>query len=216
MRLVIVIAMALLTSNAIAQTPVEIFTGSYKTTFDVMFFKYFKTSTGANSKWLLFNRNRYSVDYLQTTNSNLPQFGSVTAISYNVPTWHGVAPVMVAQVTNRGVSPKLGLQYASMPKNWLIFSWLVGETLRQPSIDYFLLLRYTPTIQQQQLFTQVELVNTIPTTTSKTYSFIQRFRLGLKHKALQYGAGIDITTQGLQQPLQNSTNAGIFIRYEFQ
>jgi hypothetical protein len=216
MRWVITTAMALLTSSAIAQIPVEVFAGRHKTTFDVMFFKYFKTATGTNSKWLLFNRNRYSIDYLQTTTTNLPQLGSVTAISYNAITLKGIAPVAVMQVTNRGVAPKLGIQYAAMPKHWLLFTWFVAETLQQPSIDYFLLLRYTPILQRQQLFTQVELVNAIPTSTTKTYSFIQRLRLGLKHKALQCGAGIDITTQGLQKSLQSNTNAGVFLRYEFQ
>jgi hypothetical protein len=213
--LVVVSAMLLFRSIAVAQTPVEIFAGDKKATFDVMFFKFFKNKEKQNSKWLFFNRNRATIDYKMTKTSNFPQYGFTEGISYNHKNLKGFAPVLVAQLNNRGIYPKLGLQYAKVKPNFTIFSWLVVEVLKSPNVDYFLLGRYTPKISTKlKLFTQVELYNGIPTLESNSFTLIQRMRLGLKLEEYQFGLGLDFTAIG-RNKYTNTQNIGLFLRSEF-
>jgi hypothetical protein len=199
-------------AKSYGQLPVEVFAGHEKTTFDLMFFRFFKNSAGQDSRWLFFNRNRASMDYDQTANANLPQFGFTEALSYNHKALKGIAPVLVAQVLNRGTFAKGGVQYALVRKNLTVFSWVVSEIKSEPSVDLFLLMRYTPKLTERlNLFTQLESLNVFPTATDINKSYIQRVRLGIKRSQWQTGLGADFNQSGST----NGNNAGIFIRHEF-
>ena len=198
-----------------AQIPVEIFGGDKKASFDLMFFKFFKNKTGQNSKFLFFSRERAVVDYKQTTTTNLPQFGFTEAISYNHQVLKGFAPVVVGQILNRGTFAKMGVQYAHITKNTTLFGWTVTELHNKPSVDVFLLLRYTPKLTEKlHLYSQIETANAFPTTESKTFSFVQRLRLGLKIKDWQFGAAADFSQSGRTQ-FSKTENSGVFLRHEF-
>ncbi len=198
-----------------AQIPVEVFGGDKKATVDIMFFKFFKNKEGHNSKFLFFNRNRASIDYEMTTTTSLPQFGFTEAFSYNHEKLKGFAPVAVVQVLTRGVLPKAGIQFAKIKHNFVVFTWLVCETLAEPDLDYFLLLRYTPKLTDKlNLFTQAESVNAFPTVMQNQFSFTQRFRLGLQIKEFQFGAGLDMSQLG-RNDFTKTENFGGFLRYEF-
>jgi hypothetical protein len=206
-------------STAKAQIPVEIFAGHERTTVDIMFFKYFKTSKenpdSHRDRWLFFNRNRASIDYRMTKTTFLPQFGFTEAISYNHEKLKGFAPVIVGQVLSWGVFPKAGIQYAHISKNMTIFTWLVCETLEKPDLDYFLLFRYTPKITEKvNLFTQLESVTAFPTESTDNFSFTQRLRLGIQLKTYQFGAGADFNQTG-NTTFARIYNIGGFIRHEF-
>lgn len=208
-------AMFLARNIAIAQIPVEVFAGHKKATVDVMFFKFFKNKTGQPSKFLFFNRNRASIDYALSKTTNLPQFGFTEAVSYNNQKLKGFAPVAVVQVLNKGIYPKAGIQFAKITKDYTIFSWVVTETVHEPNIDFFFLSRYTPKLTDKlHLFSQIELINTFPSTQQNSLAFTQRFRLGLKLKEFQFGAGLDLTQQGREVFIKNE-NFGAFTRYEF-
>lgn len=200
---------------AVAQIPVEVFSGNNKTTFDLLFFRYFKNNKGANSKFLFFDRNRVSVDYKMTQSADLPQFGFTEAVSYNHQALRGFAPVMVASLSSKGVYPKVGMQYARIRKEITLFTWLVCEALEKPVFDFFFLGRYTPRITDKlSLFTQLELFNALPTVQEKNFNFTQRMRLGLKLKEFQFGIGSDIITSG-RSAYSTANNTGGFLRYEF-
>lgn len=200
---------------AIAQIPVELFSGDKKATIDVMFFKFIKNREGQNSRFLFFNRNRASIDYAMTETTDLPQFGFTEAISFNHKKLKGLAPVIVGSVLNRGVYPKVGIQYAIIKKDYTLFSWAVVETLREPKLDVFFLGRYTPKLSEKlHLFSQIELVNVFPTEGQTHFSFTQRFRLGIKIKELQLGAGWDLSHLGRNE-FTLIGNLGVFLRYEF-
>lgn len=206
-------AMLIFRGIAFAQIPVEVFASDKKVTFDIMFFKYFKSKEKQNSKFLFFNRNRASIDYKMTETTNLPQFGFTEAISYNHQKLKEFAPVVVVQILNKGIYPKAGIQFAKIKKDYTIFSWLVCETLANPTIDFFFLGRYTPKLTDKlNLFSQLELVSAFPSTTNN--NFIQRIRLGLKLKEFQFGAGIDLVENG-RTIYTNTNNIGGFLRYEF-
>ncbi|MBX7183201.1 MAG: hypothetical protein K1X82_13910 [Bacteroidia bacterium] len=201
--------------TGIAQIPVEVFAGHERTSLDIMFFKYFKTKTGNPSHWLFFNRNRASIDYRITRTSFLPQFGFTEAISYNHPILKGFAPVTVVQVLSWGIFPKAGLQYAHVSKKLTLFTWLVCETLKKPSLDYFILFRYSPAISEKlNLFTQLESVNSLPSSPEINYSFTQRVRLGLQVTSYQFGFGADFTQSG-RATMATLYNLGGFFRHEF-
>lgn len=211
----IVIAALLFRSAAIAQLPIEVFTGDKKATLDIMFFKFFKNKENKNSKFLFFNRNRASIDYQMTESTNLPQFGFTEAISYNDEKLNGFAPVVVVNIFNKGVYPKAGIQFVKIKKEITIFSWVVTETLKNPNIDFFFLGRYTPKLSDNlNLYTQLELVNAFPTFSENNFSLTQRLRLGIKIKELQFGLGIDFNQTG-RSNLNSTNNFGTFIRYEF-
>lgn len=214
-RYTVALLLTLLVVESYGQIPVEVFAGHKKTTVDIMFFHYFKNKQMENSKFLFFNRNRASVDYEQTSTTNLPQFGFTEAISYNHPKLKGLAPVVVAQLLNSGVHPKAGIQYVFLSKALTIFSWTVIETTSEPNLDFFLLMRYTPSITERlKLFTQLESVNAWPTADNGKHNFIQRFRIGLKMKDWQTGFGSDFSQSG-NTTFVKTNNIGIFLRHEF-
>jgi len=208
-------AMLLMGSMAVAQIPVELFTGHKKATLDIMFFRYFKDKTGNQSKLLFFNRNRASVDYQMTPTSHLPQFGFTEAISYNDSRLKGFAPVLVGQILGNGIYAKAGFQFAYIKNNLLLFSWLVCETKNNPSIDYFFLGRFTPKLTEHiQLFSQLELINALPASNQLNSSFTQRIRLGIKHREFQLGLAGDFSEAGRTDWL-TTNNLGVFLRYEY-
>lgn len=212
---IVLIAIFLSGSIAVAQIPVELLGGHKKSTIDIMFFKFFKNKSGENSPFLFFNRNRASVDYTMTTTSNLPQFGFTEAISYNHKKLRGFAPVAVLQVFNSGVFAKGGIQFAYIRKHLTLFSWLVCEAKNNPSVDLFFLGRFTPELTEKlNLFSQLEILNTAPTSGQNNFSFTQRIRLGLKMREFQFGAGADFNETGRTYFIF-SNNIGGFLRYEF-
>jgi hypothetical protein len=181
-----------------------------------MFFKYFKNGKGGNSRFLFFNRNRASVDYRITSKEWLPQFGFTEAVSYNLPLLKGFAPVAVGQVFNTGVYPKAGIQYYISKGRFTVFTWLITETLSRPTIDYYLLSRFEPSLTDKLgLFVQAEFVNGFPTDPYKKNTFVQRIRIGLRSMAWQYGIGSDFT-ETENDDYAFHYNAGIFFRYNFK
>lgn len=215
-RLVAVIIVMLHAGGvAFSQIPVEVFTGDKKATLDLMFFKYIKNKEGRQSPILFFNRNRASIDYAMTKTTHLPMFGFTEALSYNHAKWKGFAPVLVLSLLNKGMYPKAGVQLAKVKKDYTIFTWLVSEMMNQPNVDFFFLGRYTPKLSHTiHLFSQIEFIQAIPTSRQNDLAFTQRFRLGLKIKEVQLGAGLDLSELGRQNFTQTN-NIGGFLRYEF-
>jgi hypothetical protein len=214
----ILLGIATLLSRSVAfpQIPVEVFIGHEKSTIDLMFFKFFKNGKGESSRFLFFNRNRASVDYRMTSKSNLPQFGFTEAVSYNHPILNGFAPVVVGQVFNTGVYPKVGIQYYKMKGSFTVFTWLICETLSGPMIDYYLLSRFEPSLNDKLgLFIQAEFVNGFRTVQEKNNTFVQRFRIGLSTNSWQCGIGSDFSESERDDYTFNH-NTGIFVRYVFK
>lgn len=212
----LILCLYLLGGNiANGQIPVEVFVGQKRSTVDIMFFKYFRNRKGEQTNWLFFNRNRAGVDHRMTETNYLPQFGFTEAISYNHKKLKGIAPVAVGQIMNAGTMTKAGVQYAHLGSVFTAFTWLVTETNKNPDIDHFVLVRYTPKLSKKlQLFTQLELLTVLPTDDKAARSYTQRARAGIKVQHLQSGIGIDLNQTG-NTTINKTANAGIFIRYEF-
>ncbi|MDX2134521.1 MAG: hypothetical protein SFV52_07035 [Saprospiraceae bacterium] len=201
--------------GTVAQIPVELFGGNEKASFDLMFFKFFKNEEGQNSRLLFFSRERAVVDYQQTSDSRLPQFGFTEALSYNHPALKGFAPVVVGQILNAGAFAKTGVQYARVSHTLTAFGWSVVEIKKRPFVDVFLLLRFTPALNAQwHFFSQLELINNLPTDEAALYVFTQRLRVGLKRGEWQFGVGGDFSAVG-RGDFSRSQNMGGFLRHEF-
>lgn len=214
-RLAFALALVLIWTGASAQIPVEIFAGHTRTTFDLLFFKTFTNKAGSPSKFLFFNRNRASIDYRMTSTEYLPVLSFTEAISFNHPKLKGFAPVVVGQLSGRGLSPKAGVQYFHKRKAWTLFTWVVAETMAEPTLDHFLLARFEPKLSEQlHLFTQLEVFSAVPTVASKSYNLFQRARLGLRVRDWQWGLGTDVSLSG-RSAWTTTLNAGLFLRHEF-
>lgn len=198
-----------------AQIPVEIMAGDKQASFDLMFFKFFKTKEEKNSPFLFFNRNIATFDYRMTDTTYLPYFAFTEAISFNHAKLNGFAPVAVCQFNNRGVDPKGGIQYARVKEHLTIFTWFVTEMKESPELDYYLLLRYTPKITDKlKFYSQFESLNIFSTVSSQNNRFYQRIRLGLGIHDWQFGLAANLTE--LNTANNNfSSNIGGFFRHEF-
>lgn len=118
--------------------------------------------------------------------------------------------MLVGQVLNRGVFAKTGIQYAHISKILTVFGWSVVELDEKPDIDVFLMFRYTPKLSEKwHLFSQIELINALPTDKIANYNFMQRLRLGLKKVDWQFGLGGDFTAIG-RKAFVNTQNSGLF------
>lgn len=214
-RIWVLMVFVFLGSITSAQIPSEIFAGTKRATIDVMFFKYFKNSKEENSRWLFFHRNRASVDVNTSLRQQSVLFGFTEAISYNAPSLKGLAPVAVLSVLNGGLTPKAGVQYVSIHPQFTLFTWAVASLQQNTVLDYFLLMRHTPSISAKtKAFLQLESVNAFATQTAAAHSLTLRTRIGLKHHHFQWGIGLDQSFIG-RNSFQKTTNPGIFVRYEF-
>lgn len=202
--------------HGIAQIPVEIMAGDKQASFDLMFFKFFKTKSDENSKFLFFNRNIATFDYRMTDSTYLPYFAFTEAISYNHSKLKGFAPVVVTQFTSRGFFPKAGIQYARVREHLTIFSWLVTETLANPEIDYYVLIRYTPKITKKlEFYSQLESLNVFSTESGLKNRFYQRARIGLGIYNWQFGFAANLSQTDSATGLNFGSNIGGFLRHEF-
>jgi hypothetical protein len=86
---------------------------------------------------------------------------------------------------------------------------------KKTDVDLFLMLRYTPKLSAKSaLFTQIELINTLPTDKTANFNFTQRLRLGVKKTDWQLGLGGDFSVVG-RDNFTDTQNTGIFLRHEF-
>lgn len=211
---IIILTVSLYGGTVFSQIPVEVFTGTERATIDIMFFRFFKNGQNESSRFLFFNRTRAGLDYNMTRTTNLPQFGFTEAFSYNHQKLAGFAPVVVFQAFNSGIYARAGVQYAFFNEKFTLFSWFVAETTRKPEFDYYLLLRLLPVLPSGlRLFSQMEFLNTYHSS-SASYRFSQRVRLGLRKNNFQFGVGIDLTESGKSNMVFNA-NSGLFLRTEF-
>lgn len=212
-QIIFIVAVLLISKGtAFGQIPAEVFLGDKKATVDLMFFRFLKNNNGSNSPFMVFSRNRAAIDYQMTKSAYLPQFGFVEAISYNRSELKGFAPVALVQITNFGLSPKAGVQYARVAENFTAFGWVVCETKVNPKIDVYGLVRYIAKLNSTiSLFGQIESLNVFTVDKSQNLNFTQRFRLGLKFRTFQTGIGIDLNQVGLNN-FTSTTNTGLFIR----
>lgn len=211
------LGLGLLPSSAKGQS-VEFLVGASRATQDVMFFKFVPQPTEqleeeTLSDVLFFFRARSSVGYEGSPQA--PQFGLTAALSYNPAALRGFAPVLVGQTLSHKMVAKAGIQFARVRPRLTVFLWTVSELASLPSLDAFLLARYThPLTTRLGLFLQAEALGVLPTHGDVPLSITERFRLGLQLHRFQMGAAIDLSQTGRTEFTQ-TVNPGAFIRHDF-
>ena len=207
MRHIFIYLFLLLQVDAVAQMA-EYYAGYQRTGIDIMWFRTIKNRKEQRTPFLIFSRNRASVDY----NNNAPLFGSTNAVSYNFK--NGLGIVTVASFLNIGFVPKAGVQYYKQNGSVLFFGWLVADVKQKGNLDLFGLLRCTPVINEVwKGFVQLELFP-VYTPGSGFWNITQRVRLGAKYHALAGGLMMDFNQTG-RQKFTSTQNTGAFVRYEF-
>jgi hypothetical protein len=186
----------------------ETYVGDKRSGVDVIWYKNFKNTKEELTPFKYFSRNRASFDNKNTT----PIFGSVNAVSYNLK--NGIGAVTVGTFGSQQFVPKLGLQYGKITKDLLLFSWLVTDLKEKGGIDWFLLVRYQPKINEKwKCLLQSEFF-TVYNPTTKLTNATQRARMGFKYMAWGAGFMADLNQVGLRE-FKTTTNFGGFLRYDF-
>lgn len=187
-------------SNLTAQS-VEILAGHENTQGDIQWLKPFS----AASKFLFYNRNRFTVDYENKTTYFI---SGITA--YEIKNGFGVANEML--ITSEGWITKFGLQYLNSTATFTAYVWLNSGYLKEFKYDFFSFIRYQPKINENwRYYFQLEVVSNF-TKDGNEFS-AQRPRLGVATKNIQFGLAGDFNQVGTQ--LNFLFNAGLFIRKEF-
>ncbi len=196
---------------------VELLVGHQRATQDVMFFTFFELPARgegqpSRSDLLVFFRARAGVGYQAADSA--PQFGLTSALSWNPAVLHGFAPVLVGQVFNKGPVAKAGIQYARVSRQLTVFSWVVSELKRTPSVDVFALGRWLhPLGELLALVFHVEALASFPTSAEQPFAFTERVRVGLQVHRVQLGPGLDVGHVG-RGDFSHTLNVGGFVRVE--
>ncbi|WP_046246341.1 hypothetical protein [Hymenobacter terrenus] len=140
-------ASLLLTRQGAAQS-VELFPGHRNTQVDVQWLKPFRP----DSRFLLFSRSRYTVDYENRTGYFI---SGITAYGFK----NGLGLANEILVDAGGLTPKVGVQYLKPQANSLVYAWLnVGYADREARYGGFIILRYLPALSERwRLYSQLEL-----------------------------------------------------------
>lgn len=187
---------------------VETYYGHKRSGVDLLWFKYFKNSSGEQHPWLFFSRNRASIDHPESP----ALLGSTNAVSYNFK--NGFGFVAVGSFQNSGFTPKAGIQYAFQHKDFSFFGWLVSDLKQQGQIDLFGLFRYQPIVYKTwRWMTQVELFP-VYLPHRDFWNLTQRLRTGPKYGPWTAGFMADFNQAG-NNSFTSIQNFGGFLRYEF-
>lgn len=199
--------MVLFTTIAEAQS-VEAYSGNRRAGVDIMWFRYVKRKDERPSPLLFFSRNRAGIDY----KGSPTLFSSTHAFSYNFKGLLGL--VAVGSFLNAGLTPKAGLQYHRMSKDFLFFGWMVADLRRKGAVDVFGMFRYIPALADGwKAFTQIELFPVLQTG-SKTKTYTQRLRIGVKRTSWSTGLMQDLNLYRSPN-FPNISNIGLFFRQDF-
>jgi hypothetical protein len=120
--------------------------------------------------------------------------------------------VATVSLTSASAAAKFGVQYAPVRSTATVFGWVVVETASQPTVDLFVLARYTrPLTAALGLFSQIETIGIRATADDEASTLTLRARLGVSLGRWQVGAGADLR----RGASVTSRNLGLFLRHAF-
>lgn len=180
---------------------VELFAGHNNAQGDIQWLKPFSPE----SKFLFYNRNRFTVDY---DNKTTYFISGITA--YQIEKGFGIANEML--ITMDGWLPKAGVQYLFSSAERTVYAWLNAGYLKETKYGFFFFARFQPPINEKwSWYLQLELANNF---NNKGNEFsAQRPRIGVGINGLQFGIAGDLTEVGKKGDF--TYNVGFFLRKEF-
>lgn len=202
MRISILFVTLLWLAKAFGQS-IEIMPGTENVFVDVQFLKPLKQN---DYRFSVFSRTRGIVDY--ENNANIL---SAAYVSYTSKP--GVGFSLIGSMSSfSGASSAVGVNYLKAGKNYSVFALAAVELQNEPGYSFFSIAKYFPRISENckgyfslELFT---LFNRFGHQIS-----VERARLGLDYKRLQFGLGANLDQFG--EAFSFGGNYGIFIRKEF-
>lgn len=180
---------------------VEVFAGNDNTQGDIQWLKEFRSG----SRFLFFNRNRFTVDYENKTTYFI---SGITA--YELKSGVGIANEI--NISTAGMMPKMGFQFLSASSTRTIYAFVNAGYLNELLYGLFCFARFEPMLSTNvRLYMQLEIVNSSSATGNQFLA--QRPRLGIIIKQTQFGLAGDFKHSG--EDFQFASNLGIFARKVF-
>ena len=167
-------------SHITAQTTIENFTGTDEMVVEAWFFK----GITEDYRFNIFSLNEVVHNYDSEENI----FLSYTVFGYDV--WKGFGPLLGARLVEGRSSGLAGIQYAKGGDRFLLTTNFSAEIRENPFLERYLLTQYRfPLTDQLNFFGQFQNSTNF---NEDAHSFsLQRLRVGLSWKKLQFGVGLN-------------------------
>lgn len=202
MKYLYIILLGVISTSALQAQNLEIMQGDKNLFIDV---QWLKPIVANKDSWTIFNRTRATVD------NGTSQLFNGTYLNYTTKNKIGLS--LTGKLTNSDNAIEIGPHFRHNSNNLYIFilaSWKVSNEL---SYSLFVITRWRPKLSDKlKLFSSLELFSSFQE--NKIDSNVQRIRLGLDMKFLQFGFASNINTSRsfFKDPY---VNTGVFIRKEF-
>lgn len=192
----------LLSSSGLNAQSLELMPGTERLFMDLQWLKAFDK----NYKATLFSRTRLTLDY-----NNSPDIFNGTYINYTSNL--GIGPSLIAAISESEARGEAGIHYFKKNHNLSVFALTSISLEEDPSFSWFSILRFRPEINEQiRLYSSLELYSLF---NGGNHIFsVQRIRLGLDIKTIQFGFALNMSGAGTDYQNQ-FYNPGLFIRKEF-
>ena len=179
----------------------ELMVGHERLFADVQWLKFIDE----HKKFSLFSRTTATVDYDNNT-------GLFSGAYLNYTSKLGIGGSLVGRVTGNGASTDVGLHISKGTSDWMLFGIASISLKSELEYSWFSIFRYTPKLKDDwRLYSGLELF-TLFNQNNHVIS-VQRIRLGLDYKGLQFGVGGNVSQLGTDWA--GSSNIGGFVRKVF-
>lgn len=201
MRALIVLFLFLSVFVTCAQS-LELMPGTERTFADAQWLR----TLDDGARWSLFSRTRATVDNEENTNLFTGAY-----LNYTFPS--GLGGTVVGRIASAGAGSDVGLHLFKTSPRFMVYALASTEMSRDAGYSWFSILRFRPQLSARwNLFTAMELFSNF--NSEGHVVSVQRLRLGLDKKGLQFGLGLNLSGLGRQYD-HTDTNPGVFIRKEF-
>ena len=199
-RLILIFGWISISSISFGQS-LELMLGHERLFADVQWLKFIDE----DKHWSLFSRTRATLDYENNTD-----LFSGAYLNYTLPI--GVGGSLVGRIGNSGAGTDIGVHIFKAKPNWMLFGLASVALKKDFEYSWFSIFRYTPILKKDwKLYSSVELFSLFRQ--NNHLVSVQRLRLGVDYKALQFGIGANFSAFGADW--STTSNIGGFVRKAF-
>lgn len=202
-RIILSLLFAALFSNSSQAQSLEIMAGQRGLFADI---QYLKPLFGDTYRFSVFARTRGTLSYENKANI-------LAATYFNYTSKYGIgASVLGSLSSSNGGGGGAGINYFKVHKALTVFILTAVEINKPPEYSFFSIIRYKPKLKGDwKLYTSLELYTLVGETGH--LASVQRARVGVDWKNLQFGPAANLTELG-NTPTYTG-NYGFFVRREF-
>ena len=156
-------------------------------------------------KWTLFSRTRATVDY--DNNTNL-----FSGVYLNHTTKSGFGGSIIGKIGANSGGVDAGVHLFKSKPNWMLFAVVSAGVKSELEYSWFSIFRFTPPLNEKwKLYTSLELFTLF--NRGNHLISVQRMRLGLSRKSVQFGLANNLSEAS--NDLIANNNFGVFIKKTF-